>query len=61
MKILLLNSKLDPRKFVSTGYGEYHPVASNDTEVGRAKNRRVEVSILRKYQSDAQQGITSTP
>ncbi|RUT28066.1 flagellar motor protein MotB [Paenibacillus zeisoli] len=63
MKILLLNSKLDPRKFVSTGYGEYHPVASNSTDEGRSKNRRVEVSILRKYQSNtsSQQGIATTP
>ncbi len=59
MKILLLNAKLDPRKFVSTGYGEYHPIASNATDEGRAKNRRVEVSILRKYQNNTQSGLTT--
>ncbi|MBO8164556.1 MAG: flagellar motor protein MotB [Brevibacillus sp.] len=49
MKILLENPKLDPRRFSATGYGEYRPIASNDTAEGRAKNRRVEVSILRNF------------
>lgn len=57
MKILLLNDKLDPKKFSSTGQGEYHPVASNKTSEGRAKNRRVEVSIIRKYQEESKTGI----
>lgn len=48
MKILLENSTLDPRKFSATGYGEYRPIAPNTTPEGRAKNRRVEVSILRE-------------
>nr|WP_154896998.1 flagellar motor protein MotB [Paenibacillus xylanexedens] len=52
LKILLLNDSLDPAKFTPSGYGEYHPVASNQTNVGRAQNRRVEVSIIRKYQSN---------
>ncbi len=55
MKILLQNTKLDPVKFTSTAYGEFHPVASNDTAVGRAKNRRVEVSIIRKYTDNVQE------
>lgn len=46
LEILLQNPDLDPRKFTAAGYGEYSPVASNDTEEGRSKNRRVEVLIL---------------
>jgi len=49
MKILLENPALDPVKFSATGFGEYHPIATNATQEGRAKNRRVEVSILRNY------------
>jgi chemotaxis protein MotB len=32
----------------AAGYAEFHPVASNDTEAGRAANRRVDVVVLGK-------------
>jgi chemotaxis protein MotB len=36
-----------PANLISTvGLGESHPVASNDTAQGRAKNRRVEIDIV---------------
>lgn len=45
MKIILENPNLNPSMFSAKGHGEYSPIASNDTEEGKAKNRRVEVLI----------------
>lgn len=47
MKILLQNDSLDKASFSSVGYGEYRPIATNETAEGRALNRRVEVSVIR--------------
>ncbi|NCB50689.1 MAG: hypothetical protein EOM54_02230 [Clostridia bacterium] len=38
---------IDVEKLSATGYGEYHPVSTNDTPEGRAKNRRVDF-VLQK-------------
>ncbi|MED4403700.1 flagellar motor protein MotB [Metabacillus fastidiosus] len=46
MKIVMENDKLNSEHFSAKGFGEFKPVASNDTEAGRQKNRRVEVLIL---------------
>ncbi|MEV5115214.1 flagellar motor protein MotB [Peribacillus frigoritolerans] len=46
MKLLLENKDLDPEMFSAKGHGEFKPVASNETEKGRAKNRRVEILIV---------------
>ncbi|MDD5044264.1 MAG: OmpA family protein [Candidatus Omnitrophica bacterium] len=35
-----------PERISAIGYGEYKPVAANDTEEGRRLNRRVEIVIL---------------
>ena len=47
LAVLLDNGNLDPTKFRTGGYGEYMPIASNDTAEGRQQNRRVEVLIYR--------------
>ncbi len=42
----LIEKGVSPSKLSATGYGEFRPVASNDTVEGKRKNRRVEVVIL---------------
>jgi chemotaxis protein MotB len=43
----LVNEKgILPTRLSAIGYGEYRPVASNDTKEGRQLNRRVEIVIL---------------
>jgi len=37
---------VSPRRLSANGYGEYRPVASNDTSEGRRQNRRVEIVII---------------
>lgn len=58
MDILLKNEQLMPARFSPVGYGEYHPIDTNDTETGRAANRRVEVSILRTIIEDPGETVT---
>lgn len=44
----LITSKIDSERLTYKGYGKTVPVASNDTEEGRAKNRRTVFVIKRK-------------
>ncbi len=37
---------ISPERLSAIGYGEYRPVASNETKDGRKQNRRVEIVIL---------------
>ena len=41
----LESQRLDPNRFSVEGRGENEPIASNDTESGKAQNRRVEITI----------------
>ena len=36
----------DPKRFSAIGYGEFQPVAPNDSYEGMAKNRRVDILIV---------------
>ena len=52
--IRLLITKYDfaGQRLSAGGYGEYHPIASNSTEAGRALNRRVDVVVVGKHAPD---------
>jgi len=39
---------LAPRELIAGGYGEYHPAFPNDDDANRARNRRIEITILRQ-------------
>jgi len=43
----LVSTGIDPMRISVHGYGEEHPVASNDSENGRRENRRVEIIVAR--------------
>jgi chemotaxis protein MotB len=49
---------IDPSLLVGAGYGEYHPVASNDTPQGMAQNRRVSIVVVSPTEG---QDILHTP
>lgn len=44
----LQNSGISPTRLRFTGAGEYQPVAPNDSDQNRQKNRRVSIIVLRK-------------
>jgi len=44
---LMYCEKIDPDKFKIEGKGEANPIADNNSEAGRAKNRRVEIELLK--------------
>ena len=44
----LQDKGIDPDFLSACGYSEYRPVASNKTEEGQARNRRIEISLIPK-------------
>jgi OOP family OmpA-OmpF porin len=41
----LVRAGLPPNRFTAVGYGSAQPIASNDTEEGKAQNRRIEFTV----------------
>jgi chemotaxis protein MotB len=39
---------VDPKRLTAGGRGEYNPIASNDTELGKQRNRRTQIIITPK-------------
>jgi len=60
MKYLLsINSDLNPARFSAIGYGEYRPIAPNDTAENKQQNRRVEILIARTLSYNPNEGVYS--
>ena len=49
---LLKNHGIDSERLTAKGYGESYPVTTNNTQVGRQKNRRVELVIAEDDKSE---------
>lgn len=45
-RLLLLHANVHAEQMSVAGYAEFHPAASNDTQEGRARNRRVDIVLL---------------
>lgn len=52
IRYFLNESSIAPNRLSASGYGEYHPIASNETAEGRKKNRRVDIVIMRSFFND---------
>jgi len=46
IQLFITRYNLPPARLSAGGYAEFHPVATNQTEAGRALNRRVDIVVL---------------
>ena len=61
VRFLTERAGVDPRRLGAVGYGEYRPVADNSTPEGRARNRRIAITILPDELAAADTVATNTP
>jgi chemotaxis protein MotB len=45
-RLFIEEDTIVPTRLAAAGYAQYHPVASNLTEAGRSRNRRVDIIVL---------------
>lgn len=53
VRFLAEGGHLPPDRLAAGGYGEFHPIAANDTAEGRAANRRVELVIVKSGSAES--------
>ena len=45
VRFLEEKAEVPAKNLIATGYGQYHPIASNKSAAGRARNRRIEILL----------------
>ncbi|MEO6965397.1 MAG: flagellar motor protein MotB [Acidobacteriaceae bacterium] len=61
-RIFIVNAHIAPIRISAAGYAEFHPVASNATEAGRSRNRRVDIIVLpSSHRSSMMKTAAATP
>lgn len=60
VRFLSEKAGVDPRRLGAVGYGEFRPLADNSTAEGRAKNRRIAITILSDEAVGADSTVTTT-
>jgi chemotaxis protein MotB len=53
IKLFITRYHFPPMRLSAGGYAEFHPVASNKTDEGRAQNRRVDIIVLASAPGEA--------
>jgi chemotaxis protein MotB len=48
IEYFIKEENISPERLIALGYGEYRPVAPNDTEENRRLNRRIEIKIVKE-------------
>ncbi|CAK0764595.1 chemotaxis protein MotB [uncultured Gammaproteobacteria bacterium] len=46
VQFLQTSAGIEPERMSAVGFGEYHPIAANDSPEGRSRNRRIEIVLL---------------
>jgi chemotaxis protein MotB len=57
----LASKGVAPERLAAVGYGEFQPLASNDTEAGRAQNRRVAVMVAKRKMDRPKTTVNQVP
>lgn len=60
-RLLLEMRGVPPERLSAAGFGEFHPIATNDTPEGRAENRRVDLVVYPRVEINSAQPGASTP
>ena len=61
VRFLTEKAGVDPRRLGAVGYGEFRPMADNSTSEGRARNRRIAITILSEEMAGSDTATIASP